>query len=645
MAEPEEKPYGSWKSPITSELIVAETIKLGQIVLDGEDVYWSESRPAEGGRNVIVRCSSDDKIEDVTPTPFDVRTRVHEYGGGAFTVFDGAIYFANFTDQRLYRQGPGREPHPITPEAARRYADITVDKTRNRLICVREDHSGSESEPANTLVALGLDDDHEEEVLLSGNDFYAAPRISINGSQLAWLSWNHPNLPWDGTELWVGKLRPDGSIEKARKVAGGANESIFQPGWSPDGILYFVSDRPGWWNLYRYHRNQMKSVCPREFEFGRPQWLFGMSTYGFESTEQIICAYTKDGIWQLASINCASGQLTDIETSFTEVWNLCVSSGQVVFCGGSPTQPPAIVRLDLEDNDFHILRLSSDIKMDGAYLSIPETIEFPTEHGKTSHAFFYAPQNRDYQGPGGERPPLLVKSHGGPTAATSTTLAWEIQYWTSRGIAVLDVNYGGSSGYGRDYRERLEGQWGIVDVDDCVNGALYLAAQGRVDGERLAIRGSSAGGYTTLCALTFRNIFKAGASYYGISDLEALAKETHKFEARYLDRLIGPYPERQDIYRNRSPIHFTDLFSCPLILFQGLEDEVVPPNQAEMMLRALQAKGLAVAYVAFPGEQHGFRRAETIKHALDAELYFYSKVFTFELAEPVEPVQIHNLGE
>ena len=637
------RPYGAWVSPVTSELIVSETVSLGQIVLDGNYIYWSESRPADAGRNVIVRWSPDGKTDDVTPKQFNVRTRVHEYGGGAYIVSDGTIYFSNFADQRLYQQGPDLKPQPLTGKTARRYADTVVDTYRNRLLCVREDHSVSEGEPVNTIVAIGLNHEQEERVLVSGNDFYATPRISPDGSYLAWLTWNHPNLPWDGTELWVGEIQADGSVEKPQKLAGGVNESIFQPEWSADGVLYFISDRTEWWNVYRYCQNLVEPVCPREFEFGRPQWLFSMSTYGFESADRIICVYTSKGTWFLASLHCSTGELEEIATTYTEIWNLSASPGQVVFCAGSPTQTPSIVRLDLANMQFQTLRRASDLKVDKGYLSIPEAIEFPTKKGRTSHAFFYAPHNCDYQPPDGEQPPLLVKSHGGPTAATSTALAWEIQYWTSRGFAVLDVNYGGSSGYGRAYRQRLEGQWGIVDVDDCANGARYLVEQGRVDGERLAIRGSSAGGYTTLCALTFRNIFKAGASYYGISDLEALAKETHKFEARYLDRLVGPYPERQDIYRERSPIHFTDLLSCPLILFQGLEDEVVPPNQAEMMVAALQAKGLIVAYVPFEGEQHGFRRAETIKRALDSELYFYSRVFGFELVEAVEPIEIHNL--
>ena len=636
-------PYGSWRSPITSELIVSETIKLGQIFLDGSDVYWSESRPAEGGRNVIVRWSPSGKIEDLTPKPFDVRTRVHEYGGGAFVASDGTVYFSNFADQGLYQQKSNLEPRPLNSPGARRYGDITVDKSRNRLICVREDHSTGAREPVNTIVALDMSNNQEEHVLVAHNDFYSSPRISPDGLSLAWLTWNHPNLPWDGTELWVGKIRSDGSIGARLKVAGGSSESIFQPEWSPDGVLYFVSDRNEWWNLYRYRHDQVEPVCPRDCEFGRPQWLLSMSTYGFESTDRIICTYTSKGVWHLASLNCASGDLDEIENPFTEISNLRVSSKQAVFCAGSPTQAGSIIRFDLQSRKFHPLRSSSDIKVDKGYISIPKAIEFPTEHGKTSHAFFYPPQNYEHQAPPDELPPMLVKIHGGPTSATSSSLAWDIQYWTSRGFAVLDVNYGGSSGYGRSYRQRLEGQWGIVDVDDCVNGARFLVEQSWVDGERLTIRGSSAGGYTTLCALTFRHAFKAGASYYGISDLEALAKETHKFEARYLDRLVGPYPDRLDIYRQRSPIHYTHLLSCPLILFQGLEDEVVPPNQAEKMLEALQSKGLPVAYIPFEGEQHGFRRAETIKRALDSELYFYSRVFDFELPKPVEPIEIHNL--
>ncbi len=647
MAEPKVAPYGSWKSPITSDLIAAGTIGLGQIVLDGEDIYWIEMHPAEGGRYVIVRWTPDGRITDVTPPPFNARTRVHEYGGGSFAVAEGTVYFSNFIDQRLYRQDPGAPPRAITPEADLRYADGVIDRRRSRMICVCEDHT-VKGEPVNAIVSLDLQGGDGGQVLISGNDFYSSPRLSPDGSRLAWLTWNHPNMPWDGTELWVGELREDGSLGRTELVAGGAHESIFQPEWSPDGILHFVSDRTGWWNLYRWRNGHIEPLTEMEAEFGRPQWLFGMSTYAFagalgHASECIICAYTQQGTWHLASLDTAMRKLEPIETPYSEIAYVRAAPGHVVFLGGSPTEPASIVQLDLATKRIEILRRSSEVEIEEGYLSIPRAIEFPTEQGLTAHAFFYPPKNRDFVAPPGERPPLLVISHGGPTSATSTALNLAIQFWTSRGIAVLDVNYGGSTGYGREYRQRLEGRWGIVDVDDCVNGARYLVERGEVDGERLAIRGGSAGGYTTLCALTFRRLFKAGASYYGVSDLEALTEETHKFESHYLDRLIGPYPERRDLYWERSPIHFADRLSCPVIFFQGLEDRVVPPTQAESMVEALRAKGLPVAYIAFEGEQHGLRRAENIKRALDAELYFYSQVFGFELPEPVHRVPIENL--
>jgi dipeptidyl aminopeptidase/acylaminoacyl peptidase len=643
MTKAEAVPYGGWKSPITSDLIVSETIRLGQIALDGNDTYWVESRPTEEGRNVIVRRSSNGEISDLTPPPYNARTRVHEYGGGAFVVAEGAIYFSNYRDQRLYRQTSGREPQPITPEARLRYADGVMDRRRNRLICVCEDHTAGDQEAVNSLIALRLDGRGRAGVLASGNDFYAYPRLSPDGRRLAWLTWNHPNMPWDGAELWVADIDEAGSLNRAMHVAGGLAESIFQPAWSPDGILYFVSDRTGWWNLYRWQSGNIEAVTQLEAEFGAPQWLFGTSTYAFESARHLICAYTRQGQWRLAMIDTRTKELQPLATPYTDIGNVQAVSGRAVFWAASPTELGAIVELQLDTNELTVLRRESKIVIDPGYLSPAEAIEFPTADGQTAYAFFYAPKNRDYVAPPGELPPLLVMSHGGPTGATDSSLSLEIQYWTSRGLAVLDVNYGGSTGYGRAYRQRLDGRWGIVDVDDCVNGACYLVEQGRVDGRRLAIRGGSAGGYTTLSALTFRDIFQAGASYYGVSDLEALARETHKFESRYLDRLIGPYPARRDIYQARSPIHAVDQLSCPLILFQGLEDEVVPPNQAEMIVEALRQRGIPVAYLPFEGEQHGFRRAKNIKRALDAELYFYARIFNFELADPVEPVMIENL--
>jgi dipeptidyl aminopeptidase/acylaminoacyl peptidase len=637
-------PYGSWKSPITSDLLVSETVGLGQIALDGEDIYWSEMRPKEGGRNVIVRPTPDGKISDVTPAPFNARNRAHELGGGAFVVAEGTIYFSNFADGRLYRQTPDSQPQPLTPaEKDWRYADCIADKARGRLICVREDHTGTGHEPVNTLVSVDLQGSEQVRVLVAGEDFYSSPRLSSDGSKLAWLSWNHPNMPWNGTELWVAEINADGSVGDSHLVAGGVSESIFQPEWSPDGVLHFVSDRSGWWNLYRWGAGAAENLCEMQAEFGLPQWVFGMSTYAFASETRIICTYTQQGIWHLASIDTAAKQLEKIETPYTDISDLQASGGRVAFIAGSPKEPTAIVLLDLTAGTIQVLRRSSQVEIDAGYLSAPQAIEFPTENGLTAHAFFYPPQNRDFTAISGEKPPLLVKSHGGPTAATSSSLNLKTQYWTSRGFAVLDVNYGGSTGYGRAYRQRLDGQWGVMDVADCASGASYLAERGLVDGSRLAIAGGSAGGYTTLCALTFGNLFKAGASHCGVSDLEALAKDTHKFESRCLDRLIGPYPQGKDLYRERSPIHFTQRLSCPVIFFQGLEDKVVPPSQAEMMVAALQALGLPVAYVAFEGEGHGFRKAENIKRALDGEFYFYSRVFGFEPAEPLEPVAIDNL--
>ena len=643
MAEPQVAPYGSWRSPITSDLIVSETIGLDQIALDGRDIFWVEMRPAEGGRCVIVRRNADGKTTDITPSGYSVRTRVHEYGGGAFMVHDGTVYFSNFHDQRLYRQDPGLEPHPITPEANLRYADGIVDHRRGRIICVCEDHGNHGGEASNTLVSLNLDGGDGMKVLVSGDDFYSSPRLSPDGSRLAWLSWNHPNMPWDGTELWVSEVNADGSVDHMEKLIGDVDESIFQPEWSPDGVLYFVSDRTGWWNIYRLRAGRVEHVTRMEAEFGLPHWVFGVSTYAFESTNRIICTYTRQGEWHLASLDTENDELEMIETPYSDIKSIRAATGRVVFLGASPTEFTSVVQLDLAFQKVEVLRRASEIKIDHGYLAIPESTEYPTELGLEAHALFYAPKNRDYIASLSERPPLLVLTHGGPTAATNSALSLSIQYWTSRGIAVLDVNYGGSTGYGREYRKRLDGRWGIVDVDDCANGARYLVERGEVDGDRLAIKGGSAGGYTTLCALAFRDIFKAGASRYGVSDLEALAKETHKFESHYLDRLIGPYPERRDIYLERSPIHSVDKLSCPVIFLQGLEDEVVPPNQTEMMVDALRAKGIPVAYISFQGEQHGFRRAESIKRALDAELYFFSRIFGFQLADPVEELLIENI--
>ena len=640
-------PFGSWKSPLTSELIVSEAIKLGQVCLDGKDIYWVESRPTEGGRNILVRRTPDNHMIDLTPSPFNVRTRVHEYGGGAYHVSRATVYFSNFSDQRIYRQNQSDSiPIPITAKGPYRYADYVFDRSHNQLIGIREDHSVSDREPTNTIISISLEAhsfDTYGKILEAGHDFYASPRLSPNSQQLSWLAWNHPNMPWEGTELWIADVQTDGSLSQKRRVAGGEGESIFQPEWSPSGVLYYISDQTGWWNLYRIQDDLIEALCPMDAEFGEPQWVFGLSTYGFESSNHILCTYTQGGNWHLGRLDLESKFLTPFALSYTDIGGVHVTNNHVYCTASSPTQPNSIIQIDITTRQCSIIHRSLTCPVSQDYLSIPEVLEYPTENGKHAHAFFYPPHNTDFKPPLDERPPLIVKSHGGPTGACGQSFNFTIQYWTSRGFSVLDVNYGGSTGYGRNYRERLNGQWGIVDVADCINGVRYLIDRGDVDAKRVAITGGSAGGYTTLCALTFHNIFTGGSSYYGVSDLEALVHDTHKFESRYLDRLVGPYPMKQELYCQRSPIHFASQLSCPIILFQGLEDKVVPPDQAEKMVKALKEKNLPVAYISFEGEQHGFRKAENIKRVLDAELYFYSRIFSFVPADAILPVQIINL--
>ncbi len=647
MADRQVAPYGSWKSPIDAGRIAEGTIRLMEVRLAGESVYWLEHRPTEGGRYVVVRRGAEGTTADVTPPAFSARTRVHEYGGGSYLPLGDAVAFVNFADQRLYVAREGEHPEPLATAEPMRYADFSYDSGRRRLLAVREDHRGA-GEPVNAIVSIAPNDADGGEVLVEGGDFYSSPRVSPNGSRLTWLTWNHPDMPWDAAELWVAPIRRDGTLGEAAHVAGGADEAIAQPEWSPDGILYFVCDRGDWWNLYRLRdpstgSGRVEQLTDLTAELARPQWVFGQSTYAFASPGRIVCTYLKDGLSHLASLDVATRDLRLIETPYSTIDYLRAANGRVAFIGGAPSQPTAVVRMDLAAGETQELRRASELAIDEAYLSTPEPVEFPTSGGLTAHGLFYPPRNGDYAAPPGEEPPLVVMVHGGPTSATSTALRLGIQYYTSRGVAVLDVNYGGSTGYGRAYRERLYGQWGVVDVDDCCNGAEYLARAGKVDRARMAITGGSAGGYTTLSCLAFRDVFAAGSSHFGVSDCEALAVETHKFESRYLDKLIGPYPRRRDLYVERSPIHHVEGLSCPVIFFQGLEDEIVPPNQARRMADALRAKGLPVALLEFEGEQHGFRRAENIRRALEAELYFFSRVFGFEPAEPVEPVKIENL--
>jgi dipeptidyl aminopeptidase/acylaminoacyl peptidase len=650
-----QKPFGTWRSPLPAAAIASQGLRRSRVGVDAGDIYWIEGRPGEGGRNVLMRRGRDGAVAEIVPAPFNVRTRVHEYGGGAYIVSGGVVYFSNFTDQRVYqldasstRERSSAEPRPLTPPGERFYADFVADRPRRRLICVREDH-GVAGEPLNALVAIPLDGgEHQGEVIVSGYDFYSTPRLSPDGRRLSWLSWRHPQMPWDGTELWVADVTGSGALASAVRVAGSESESIYQPGWSPDGSLYYVSDRTGWWRLYRSEvPNDDPAVIrrpPDHSEFGRPQWVFGTATWAFAGRSRIAVAYTQRGRWQLAVVEAATGSWRRVETDLEPQDWLVTDGMDAILVAGSATRISSVVRLNLDSGSVDVVRESAAVTLDPDDISVAEAIEFPTGNGRAAHAFYYPPRNRHYDAPAGERPPLVAIGHGGPTTATTGTLDLRIQFWTTRGFGVVDVNYGGSSGYGREYRQRLAGQWGIVDVADMVAAVRYLVEQDRADPHRLIIRGGSAGGYTALAALTFHpGVFSAGASYYGISNIEILARDTHKFESRYLDTLIGPYPAMRDEYRARSPIHHVDRLSCPLILFQGLEDTVVPPNQSEMMANAVRAKKLPVACLTFEGEQHGFRKAETIIRSLEAELVFYGAVFGFEPGDRLPPIEIDNL--
>ncbi len=636
-------PFGSWASPQSAQQAVAAGVGIGETAFDGEDALWLEQRPSEKGRSVVVRRRADGPAEDLFAAPFNARSRVHEYGGAAWLMHDGVLFFSNDADQRVHRVDPGRAPVPITPDTKLRFADFCFDGRRQWLWCVREDHR-SAGEPRNALVAVRCHGDAEGgRVMAEGSDFVAAPRLSPDGRRLAWLQWNHPAMPFFACELWLADVDDDGALHGARCIAGGRDEAAQQPMWSSEGELLFVSDRSGWWNLYRWNEGESQALCPMEAEFGEAPWVFGLSGHAFVAPHLLACTSARQGLSKLAVLDLRTLRLETIETHFTRIGNVAAQGGRLLFCGASPLMSASVCRLDLDSGAVDVLRQGSSIAVDPGFTSVGEAIRFPSANAQTAHGFFYAPCNADFAAPPGAKPPLLVLSHGGPTSISSNEYKAGIQYWTSRGVAVLDVNYRGSSGFGRAYREALDGQWGVADVEDCVHGARFLVQRGDVDGARLAIRGGSAGGYTTLCALAFHDTFHCGCSRYGIGDLETLATDTHKFEARYLDRLIGPWPAARDLYRARSPIHHLAGFNCPLILFQGSEDKAVPPEQSRRMHAAVKAKGLPVAYVEFEGEQHGFRQAHNIVRALEAEAYFYSRVFGFELADTVEPVAIDNL--
>ncbi|MET3130384.1 dipeptidyl aminopeptidase/acylaminoacyl peptidase [Oxalobacteraceae bacterium GrIS 1.11] len=637
--------YGLWPSPIAAALVAAGASPLTQLALGGpggDDIFWLAGRAAEGGRNTLLRqrCAS---VDELTPAPWNVRTRVHEYGGGAYAVAGDTVYFSNFIDNLIYIKVGADAPRALTRPGTARHADFSVDGQRQRLIGVRELHPAEgAAHPDNSLCAIGADG--AETVLAQGHDFYAAPRLSPDSRLLAWLSWDHPRMPWQGTELWLAEVGADGMLTAPRLIAGGAQESICQPEWSPEGVLHFVSDRSGWWNLYRLNGTQTEALCPMQAEFACPHWTFGVAMYGFGAGGDIICTYIEQGVSHLGRLAAGRGPLQAIPTPYQEIRELCVGPGFVALLGGAPTIPLELARIDFANGELEVLARSILDLPEPAYISLPQSVSYPSG-GRTAHAFFYPPCNADCAAAPDSKPPLIVISHGGPTSMTSNTLKLATQFWTSRGFGVLDVNYGGSSGYGRAYRDALQGQWGIVDVDDCVAGARYLAERGLADPERLIIRGGSAGGLTTLCALTFHDVFKAGASYYGVSDLEGLDLDSHKFESHYNAYLIAPAPEAQALYLARSPIHHTERLRRPMIFFQGLDDKVVPPQQSALMVDALKRRGVPVAYLALEGEGHGFRKAENIARTLEAELYFYLRVFGLTAAGGAAPVHIDNMPD
>ncbi|MBT3943020.1 MAG: S9 family peptidase [Chloroflexi bacterium] len=647
-------PYGSWRSPITAELVSTAGVRLSSVSTDGDDVYWLEGRPTEGGRSVLVVRRSDGTIEDVTPEGFNVRTTVHEYGGGAYIVQDGIAYFSNFSDQRLYRQAAGDAPGPITPDTNSnvRFSDGRVTTDGSAMYCVRESHPENGDEAVNEIVRLLLDGSGDQTVIATGRDFYAAPRLSPDERRISWLTWDHPNMPWDTSFLEVAELGTDGQVSVPKVVVGRDDVSIYQPEWGPDGRLYFVSDESGWWNLNVLGDDgDPVPLAPMEAEFGHPMWGLGASTYGFMPDGRILATWSRDAIARMGVVDPNGGELTPLNIPFTSLGasygNVAIlNSGedpQAVALGGSSSSGAAVVSIDLSDGWVEVLKRGSTASVDPGYLSEAEPISVPVGDGQTSYVIWYPPKNADHDGPSGEKPPLVVISHGGPTSQTDGSLSMGIQFWTSRGIGVVDVNYRGSSGYGRAYRDALQGTWGLADAEDCIAAARYLVDKGLVDGSRLTIRGGSAGGYTTLVALAFHDEFAAGASYYGVADLTALAEDTHKFESHYLDGLIAPYPEGKAVYDERSAIKHVDGLSAPLILFQGLEDKVVPPEQARMMADALRTREIPFALLEFDGEQHGFRKAGNAIRSLEAELYFYGRILGFEPADEIEPVVIEGL--
>ena len=642
-----EVPYGAWPTPVTSELVVRAARLPNGLALDGDDVWWSEGRPAEGGRAAILRRSADGSVDEILPDPWNARTAVHEYGGGAWWVVDGVLWFADWATQRLHRVAADGEPVALTPEPAvprgLRYADGRLSPDGTTLLCVQEEHHADGSEATNTIVRLAAHTPSRPEMVVRGPDFVADPRWRPDGKAFCWLEWDHPDMPWDATRLVVD----EGGVRTV--VAGGdKRESVCQPTWADDGSLWFSTDRTGFWSLYRWTPSSgVEVMVDLGRDIGFAQWVFGETCFALLGDDRVAFVVSSDGIDRLA-VREVGGLVHHLDVPHTLVQALCAADSALTYIGASPSTEPHVVRVPLVNGGagpVEVLVPPRDLGLDASWFSSPEAIEFPTAGGGVAYALLYQPTNPEAVAPAGDRPPLLVMIHGGPTSSARPMLSLGKQYWTSRGFAVADVNYRGSTGYGRAYRELLQGEWGVADVEDCAAVCRFLVERGDVDPARLCIRGGSAGGFTTLAALAFTDEFAAGASHYGVADLGVLAAETHKFESRYLDGLVGPWPAARAVYEERSPIFHTDRIDRPLAVFQGLDDPIVPPNQAEMIVEAVRAKGVPVAYLAFEGEQHGFRQAQNIRAALDGELSFYAQVLGFDLppSEGIDPIAVDNL--
>ncbi|HEY0708217.1 MAG TPA: prolyl oligopeptidase family serine peptidase [Polyangia bacterium] len=631
-------PCGQWPSPLDAETLAGAALRLASpgFAADGS-LLWLEGRPSDGGRTTLVQWQPNTGARDLTSPPFDLRSRVHEYGGGAYVPIGDDVVFVDAKTSALHRQRKGGAPTLLAaPGPHYRFGDLTADPTHNRVLAIAEIHKTSDATPENHLVAIDVATGAIE-VLIAGADFYASPCPSRDGRHLAWLSWSHPHMPWDAAALHLAELDSAGRPRSARHIAGDPEASAQQPAFSTDGDLYFLLETGGRWNLHRargdsFERAELVAAMPNA-ELGLPPWQLGTRTWDFLDRHTAVAAAISDGETSLVTIDLGNGAVTRLPARLAHVAHLAAQDGRVLVHGGLADRPSGILLLETSPTTPIVLRSSLGLALDPTYVSRAEAVSFPTTGGETAHGFFYPPRNPQAEPRPGELPPLIVIAHGGPTAAATPAFSPLVQYWTTRGLAVLDVNYRGSTGYGRAFRDRLRAQWGVFDVEDCIAGAKALAAAGRVDGGRMAIRGSSAGGFTALAAVCKSDAFHAAASLYGVSDLKALANDTHKFESHYLESLVGPYPAREDLYDGRSPIKHAERLNCPVIFFQGADDRVVPPNQAEMMVAALAQRGIEAALHIFPGEQHGFRRAETLKVVIAEELTFYGHVFGFA-AEP-----------